>query len=369
MYMRIAQYLLALLVAAEMMAAVTNPTADQIIEANIKARGGREALTTIRSLSFTGTRVGDGHTGQAAKYNMRPSYFLVGCTQPTCSVAEGYDEKGAWELSPRLQRVMRVDEAAGNALRRAAEFDDPYIDYAKQGNKVRLIGKTTFHDRPAYAIEIQYPWELREIHYFDAETHLDLGNRTSVKLHARGADLDSVTYYDEYRPVNGFLMPYRQEWVRLDTGEQLELVHWEKIEANTIEDPNYFRPPAVSPGPATMLSMEMYEKSSRATAEELVAMYNSFREKNPTIATEQDLNWLGYELLKKERFDKALAVFNIVLKEKPQSANAYDSLGDAYEQMGHKKDAMAAFQKVLALDPNAKASKAKLERLEAGSPP
>ncbi len=364
--MRIGQILLTLLIAVEMTAA-TNPTVDQIIEANIRARGGREALARIHSLSFTGTRVGDGHTGEAAKYAMRPAYFLVGCTQPSCSVAEGYDEKGAWEMSPRLQRVMRVEDNAGNALRRAAEFDDPYINYAKQGNKVQLLEKTTFHDRPAYAIETQFPWDLKEIHYFDVETHLDLGNRKAVKVHARGGELDSVTYYDEYRPVNGFLLPYRQEWVRLDTGEQLELIHWDRIEANKIDDPNFFRPPVVHPGPSTKLSMEMYEQSSRASAEELVAVYNSFREKNPAIATEQDLNWLGYELLKKERFDQALAVFHIVLKENPQSANAYDSLGDAYEQMGRTTEAKAAFRKALELDPKANFTKAKLERLENGN--
>jgi len=79
------------------------------------------------------------------------------------------------------------------------------------------------------------------------------------------------------------------------------------------------------------------------------------------------LNWLGYELLKKERFAKALAVFHIVLKENPRSANAYDSLGDAYQQMGRKNEAIAAFRKALELDPKANFTKAKLERLETGN--
>lgn len=337
---------------------------NEIIARSLQARGGAEALGTIHSLSFMGTRVGDGRTSKAAKENMRPSYFLVGCTNPECAVAEGYDEKGAWEMSPRRQRVMRVDGEAANALRRAAQFDEPYFNYGAQGYKVQLLGKVRFHDQEAFAIQVEFPWDSKEVHYIDTGTFLDLGNRKAAQVHARGEQVKGITYYSDYRPVNGFLYPFRQQWVREDNGEQIELVQWDKIEANAISDPSFFRPPTVHPSESTALSVRMYGASAHQPAEAVLDMYRKFRKANPSVDTEEDLNWLGYELLKKERFELALGVFQLVTTEHPASANAYDSLGDAYAQMKRRTDAIHAYEKAVEFNPGAEFTRKKLEQLK-----
>ena len=45
------------------------------------------------------------------------------------------------------------------------------------------------------------------------------------------------------------------------------------------------------------------------------------------------LNQLGYLLLSEERYDDAIAAFELNIENYPQSANVYDSLGEAYETM------------------------------------
>lgn len=45
---------------------------------------------------------------------------------------------------------------------------------------------------------------------------------------------------------------------------------------------------------------------------------------------EDTLNNIGYILLRNSRIDEAVKVFELNLKEHPQSANAFDSLGDGY---------------------------------------
>ncbi|MBV9882444.1 MAG: tetratricopeptide repeat protein, partial [Sphingomonadaceae bacterium] len=68
--------------------------------------------------------------------------------------------------------------------------------------------------------------------------------------------------------------------------------------------------------------------------------------------TAYDMNWLGYELLKVDNYAVARAVFERVIAEHPQSAEAWDSLGDAYLQQGDRAQALAAFEHALTLDPN-----------------
>ena len=75
--------------------------------------------------------------------------------------------------------------------------------------------------------------------------------------------------------------------------------------------------------------------------------------KNPG---EEALNQLGYRMLRGKTAD-AIKVFSKNAREYPQSANVYDSLGDAYAAAGENKTAMENYKKALKIDPaNEKAS-------------
>ena len=69
------------------------------------------------------------------------------------------------------------------------------------------------------------------------------------------------------------------------------------------------------------------------------------------IATENDLNAYGYQLLGNKKFDEAIEVFTLNTKNHPASANVWDSLGEGYVLAGDKKNAIANFKKSLSLNP------------------
>ena len=56
-------------------------------------------------------------------------------------------------------------------------------------------------------------------------------------------------------------------------------------------------------------------------------------------------------VLAAEQKDAALRTFEFIVAENPASANAYDSLGEAYMTTGDPKKATAAYKKSLELDP------------------
>ena len=78
---------------------------------------------------------------------------------------------------------------------------------------------------------------------------------------------------------------------------------------------------------------------------------------------EEALNAVGYALLGRKENAAAIAVFERNAKDHPQSANAYDSLGEAYAEAGERKKAKDAYRKSLALDPKNENAKAKLKTL------
>lgn len=81
------------------------------------------------------------------------------------------------------------------------------------------------------------------------------------------------------------------------------------------------------------------------------------------IARETDLNSCGYVLLMRNDVAEAINVFRINVSLFPQSANCFDSLGEAFMIAGMKEESKACYQHVLELDPQHANAKVQLEKL------
>jgi hypothetical protein len=96
----------------------------------------------------------------------------------------------------------------------------------------------------------------------------------------------------------------------------------------------------------------------RATTEGgLDAAMATFEEwsKEPVHAyadVERDLNGLGYRLLDEGRLEEAVAILYVNARAYPGSVNVWDSLGDAYRAAGHRLQAIEAYDKAAAMDPD-----------------
>jgi hypothetical protein len=79
------------------------------------------------------------------------------------------------------------------------------------------------------------------------------------------------------------------------------------------------------------------------------------------IATEPEINNYGYQLLQRGDHAKAIEILTINTVRFPKSANAWDSLGEAYATKGDKPNAIKNFKKALTLNPpeNVKANSEK----------
>jgi len=81
------------------------------------------------------------------------------------------------------------------------------------------------------------------------------------------------------------------------------------------------------------------------------------------FAGESDTNAFGYSLLRRKQVNEAIEVFKLNVEAYPQSANAYDSLGEAFMLKGDKEKAIENYQRALALDPTMESAKRALQKL------
>jgi pimeloyl-ACP methyl ester carboxylesterase len=80
--------------------------------------------------------------------------------------------------------------------------------------------------------------------------------------------------------------------------------------------------------------------------------------------TEARMNTLGYEFLLSGKIAEAIELFKLNVLAYPASANAYDSLGEAYLAGGDNELAIENYEKSLELDPGNEKVKQKLEELD-----
>jgi tetratricopeptide (TPR) repeat protein len=79
---------------------------------------------------------------------------------------------------------------------------------------------------------------------------------------------------------------------------------------------------------------------------------------------EEYLNAVGYALLQYNKVNEAIELFDFMVEEFPQSANAYDSRGEAYMKAGNNELAVENYKKSLELNPDNENAKKMLEQLQ-----
>ncbi len=127
---------------------------------------------------------------------------------------------------------------------------------------------------------------------------------------------------------------------------------------------------------ARWLDYEQYDSPTRAVRAALVqayeelgleaaiARYHELKATEPGEAFDEFLlNTLGYQLLRGNRIQDAIAVFELNVAEYPDASNPYDSLGEAYLAAGDTARAIENYQRSVDLDPGNTNGMAVLERL------
>lgn len=183
---------------------VIDRTAEQVVDAYIRAIGGREAITRIHDL-----RVVLETTMEQKPVTITKWFGLNGQFR-----SETYME--ATKLQEVVldgKRAVRRDPGGEEELMDIDLLDlqinahpVPEIDLTRVADRIFLSGRTMIDERPVYKITMMTTAGTTVSDYYDVETGLKL-RRVDQKF-MFGRSLNIVTEYSDYKPVQGVLMPH-----------------------------------------------------------------------------------------------------------------------------------------------------------------
>ena len=82
-----------------------------------------------------------------------------------------------------------------------------------------------------------------------------------------------------------------------------------------------------------------------------------------------EVNGAGYVVLRSGKVEKALAIFELNTRVFPEAYNTWDSLGEAYMNLGQGENAIRSYQRSLELNPDNENARVMIERIKRGAQP
>jgi C-terminal processing protease CtpA/Prc len=97
------------------------------------------------------------------------------------------------------------------------------------------------------------------------------------------------------------------------------------------------------------------KENAQLPIEERIALYHQLKKENLELydfGNETELTLYGYSFLWENNLNDAIPIFGLIIAEFPNSANAYDSMGEAYLQAKDSTKALQFYTKSLQMNPD-----------------
>ena len=208
-------------------------TVDEIVEKNLKAKGGIEILRATNSVRMT-AKVND--QMPMTILAKRPNLFRREVVMAGQSIIQASDGVTLWMQQPGMppSAVPNPPEA----LKREGEFDGIFVDYKSRGTTIALVGKEPIDGADTYHLKVTTKDGAVQDVYLDAETGLE--RKIVISIQQGGQTLTQQQMPTDYREVDGRKMPFR---IKNTLGPQTVEIVVEKVEFNVPIDDALFKLP------------------------------------------------------------------------------------------------------------------------------
>jgi len=217
-------------------------TADEIIRKNIDAMGGKDKISSIRTVYIESSLEVMGNEAPSTTYIVNGKAYKSETDFNGQKIIQCYTDTGGWSLNP-MQGQSSPEPMSKDELRASksnSQVGGPLLDYAAKGNKAEMLGRDTLNGVNAYKIKLTTPDSVTNIYYIDPSTYYIL--KANIKGNFNGQESETSVVFSNYQKTEyGFVMAMSQE-ITLPQGFTINITH-KKIDINKDIDPKIFAMP------------------------------------------------------------------------------------------------------------------------------
>jgi hypothetical protein len=246
MYSRLTTVFIASALIATAVCAQDKPrfTVDELVQKNVNAKGGADALRALQSVRFTGKfLVNDGQIQLGfVETKKRPGAVRSELTLQGMTAIQAYDGAQGWKVSPFQGRKdpekMSADDT--KSLMEEAEIDGPLVDWKAKGSTVDYLGTEDVDGTMAHKLKVVRKNGDVTFVYLDPDAFLEI-RRTTQRVE-QGAQVEVETDVGDYEKVAGVYLPFSIESGRKGGPDKQKIVI-DQAEPNVSVDDATFKFP------------------------------------------------------------------------------------------------------------------------------
>jgi outer membrane lipoprotein-sorting protein len=229
--------------------ASAQPTVDQLIEKNIKARGGEARLRQLNSMRLSGKVTAQGMELPMVILAKRPNMMRQEVQVQDKKVVTAFDGATAWMVNPLMgtETPQEIQGPQAEMTREQADFDPVLLDYKAKGHTIELVkgdgpgGTEKLADgRSVHHLKVTRKGGRVQHYYLDAESGMELKTATEIETpDGRTATIESEM--SDYREAGGLMVPHTLR--NLMNGTPMATMTIDQVEFNAEIDDGLFKKP------------------------------------------------------------------------------------------------------------------------------
>jgi outer membrane lipoprotein-sorting protein len=224
-------------------------TADDVINAYLKARGGLAKIKAVQTERVTGViTFAPGVEGPFFLERKRPLKMHMEITINGQSMIRVYDGKSSgWIYNPFAPNaaVLPMTPTDISGIADEADLEGPFVDYKAKGNQIEYAGKEQIDGKIVHKLKLTAKQGDASFFFFDAATGLLMKWQGLRKVGDK--ELPWETYFRDFREVDGLKYPFLVESAAVES-DQIRKITATKIETNIPLNDSQFakpKPPAL----------------------------------------------------------------------------------------------------------------------------
>ena len=227
---------------------------------------GQEKLLQTKTFSTKGKIMQGQIEIPFTSYHKRPMYFRSEASFQGMEIVTAFDGESGWAVNPFAGSSDPIPMTAEQVdrMKLQADYDGMFYNYQEKGYQVELTGTEAVDDIETYVLKLTRPNGDIINTYIDSENYVIL--KTSSKMKMQDVDVETESFYSNYKYVNEILSPFSLETKR-DGQTIMQMTFDEIVYDVEIDDTLFIMPEVIAPTDSTEIPGSMDETDSTDSEE------------------------------------------------------------------------------------------------------
>ncbi len=204
--------ILSLALSAFLLSAVnlTAQDLEEILDNHFEVIGMDEVLET-NTMIAKGKAIQMGTEFPMVLYQKRPNKIRMEAEIQGTKLVQAYNGENGWAIIPWAGSMEPQDmtEEQAKSFKQMGDMDGDLYNWKEKGHTLTFEGEEEMEGTPAYKLKLEKEDGDVYTYYLDTENYVIL--RADSKVDVQGTEVESSSYFSNFKPVQGMIMPHSIE--------------------------------------------------------------------------------------------------------------------------------------------------------------